>query len=90
MSTKLENIENPESCLNRAERDEPIFVLRAHDPDAPLVVRQWASLYAARKTGLGRMMTPQEHKKYNDALDCANNMENWLRLQAWNKQHSAP
>lgn len=39
--TKKENLENPDSCLNRAADDEPIFVLRAKDVLAPRLVACW-------------------------------------------------
>ena len=42
--TKTENIDNPNSCWNKAAGDEPVFVLRANDPIAPAVVRLWATL----------------------------------------------
>lgn len=41
---KNEELANPNSCLNRAEEDEPIFVLRANDPLAPSVIRSWTIL----------------------------------------------
>jgi hypothetical protein len=44
MSTKDENASNPKSCWSKAEGDEPVFVLRANDPIAPMAVRIWASL----------------------------------------------
>ena len=41
---KAQNLSDPESCLNKAGDEEPIFVLRAKDPIAPMVVHIWASL----------------------------------------------
>jgi hypothetical protein len=75
---KREEIANPDSCLNRAEDDEPIFVLRAHDKTAPSVIRAWANGYVFEKGGLGKM-NPRELEKYNAALDIANKAENWRR-----------
>jgi len=75
---KRDEITNPDSCLNRAADDEPIFVLRAHDKTAPHVVRAWANGYAFEKGGLGKM-NPRELAKYNEALDLANKAENWRR-----------
>jgi len=75
---KREEIANPDSCLNRAEDDEPIFVLRAHDKTVPSVIRAWANGYAFEKGGLGRM-NARELEKYNAALDIANKAENWRR-----------
>lgn len=31
------------SCLNKAHADEPLFVLRAHDPLFGAIVRLWAA-----------------------------------------------
>ena len=41
---KREELDNEESCLNKAKFDEPIFVLRAQDRLAPLIIRLWAEL----------------------------------------------
>lgn len=40
--TKREELSNPESCLNKAADDEPIFVLRAKDMLSPLAIEAWA------------------------------------------------
>jgi hypothetical protein len=39
--TKLEEINDPRSCLNRAADDELVFVLRASDPAATVAVAAW-------------------------------------------------
>jgi hypothetical protein len=78
MSTKRESIDNPNSFLNRAGENEPVFVLRANDKCAPHVIRAWANAYCFEKGGVGKMGT-REIGKYNDALDAANRMENWRR-----------
>jgi hypothetical protein len=41
--TKREEIDNPNSCLNKAADDEPVFVIRAKDSLAPVIVRRWAA-----------------------------------------------
>lgn len=38
---KSEELANPNSCLNRADDDELIFVLRGHDVAAPATIRAW-------------------------------------------------
>lgn len=38
---KSQEINDPLSCLNRAEDDEPVFVLRAKDPLATIAVSFW-------------------------------------------------
>lgn len=42
--SKVRNLLQPDSCWNRAELNEPVFVLRGKDALAPAVVRLWASL----------------------------------------------
>lgn len=68
---KIQEIENPESCLNRAEDDEPLFVIRAKDKVSASVVRswaEWASLSGAH-----------EPEKIQEARAIAEDMENWRR-----------
>lgn len=77
---KKDEIAIPTSCLNKAGAEEPVFVLRAHDKSAPSVVRAWANAYVFDKGGLGKMRL-REVDKYNEALDIANQMENWYRMQ---------
>ena len=38
---KTAEINQPNSCFNKAEADEPIFVLLGRDPDAPATVLDW-------------------------------------------------
>jgi|WetSurMetagenome_2_1015567.scaffolds.fasta_scaffold554443_3 hypothetical protein len=42
--TKKELIENPNSPLNKAADDEPLFVLRSQDVCGPLTVIDWMNL----------------------------------------------
>lgn len=58
-------------CLQNAADDEPIFVLRAKDKLAPLVVRTWVHLATAEGT---------PHGKVAEALECAAQMEAWGRV----------
>jgi hypothetical protein len=68
MATKAENIADPQSCLNRAEDSEPVFVLRAHDPLASDAVRRWAHARALTR-GFDAMV--------KSALDIADAMDEW-------------
>lgn len=77
---KRDEIANPDSCLNRAAADEPVFVLRANDPTAPAIVRAWVNAYAYRKKGL-KAMDSAEIGKHNEALQIAQAMENYKRSQ---------
>ena len=38
---KFDEITRQNSCLNKAEPDEPLFVLLGRDPAAPSVIRAW-------------------------------------------------
>lgn len=64
MSTKAEG----DSCYEKASSDEPIFVLRAQDQIAPIVVRVWAEIAEGLGTPLG---------KVNEARGLARRMEWW-------------
>lgn len=55
-------------CYQNAEPDEPMFVLLARDPMAPLLVRLWADL---REHNAGNP------SKVFEARDCAIEMEKW-------------
>ena len=58
-----------------ARPDEPMFVLLARDPSAPLLVRQWAEMRpTARPDKRG---DPREAAKIAEALALAEQMERW-------------
>ena len=61
-------------CYAAAGDDEPIFVLRANDPLAPLLVREWSNRYYDEKK-------PATQKKAAEARACARAMELW----AWER-----
>ena len=62
--------ENPAKfdCYSRAEDDEPMFVLLARDPFAPMLVRLWAEM---------RGLADPDSLKPQEANDCAEEMEQW-------------
>jgi hypothetical protein len=66
---KRDELSNPNSCLNKAMNDEPIFVLRANDPCAPDTIRAWADL----------AKDYHEDSKRKQARYDAVEMEKWLR-----------
>ena len=55
-------------CYEKAEPDEPVFVLLARDPRAALLVRLWAEL---------ALTDGQPSEKVDEAFNCATNMEAW-------------
>lgn len=72
MSTK----ENSK-CLQNVKDDEPIFVLRAQDRFAPMLVKQWAMRLLQE---IGKADTENDAariQKAREALKCADEMEMW-------------
>ena len=59
-------------CYDKAEPDEPMFILLARDPLAAKLVKEWARL-RAQQTGL----TP----KVIEAHKCAEDMNRWREAQ---------
>ena len=70
MGTKLNP--GPFDCYVEADDDEPIFVLRAKDPLAPLLVRAWAGMRRGTTYGNARELT-----KRGEAMECADACETW-------------
>lgn len=63
----------PESCLNRAGDDEPVFVLRAKDAAAPQTIRSWA----LRRVELG--LNNDSDEQITEALECADQMADYRK-----------
>lgn len=76
MAIKRDELANPNSCLNKAKDDEPIFVLRANDETGPEVVEAWANAYVRLKGGM-QNMTVVQRAKYREALELAKEMRTW-------------
>jgi hypothetical protein len=70
---KLDEIEQPTSCLNKAAEDEPLFVLRAKDPNAPATVEEWAR--RAEESGA------HEPWKIAEARALAEQMREWRKAR---------
>lgn len=87
MSLKRDEIANPNSCLNKAADDEPIFVLRANDPIAAAVVRTWAERYVADKIDYNTdgILTGAQLLKAQEARGLANQMDAWRLFKERNK-----
>jgi hypothetical protein len=56
-------------CFSKAEPDEPMFVLLARDPLAPLLVLFWAEL---------RAIVGEDPEMIAEARACADAMAEWL------------
>lgn len=80
---KKDELTNPNSCLNRAAPDEPIFTLRANDPVAPRIVREWAFQYQhyKRLEKGDDQLNDKELRKYREAMELAGEMERWQSKQ---------
>lgn len=79
MSRKIDELLNPNGCFNKAADDEPIFVLRANDPIAARVVRQWATQYLEdkRENSTDGTLTNVQVSKAQEARGLANQMDAW-------------
>jgi len=67
-------------CYERALPDEPMFVLLARDAQASVRVRDWAAVYKDKKQ-LRREWTNEAIKKYEEAIACAKQMDEWRDRQ---------
>jgi len=70
---KSKELNDPTSCLNRAEKDEPMFVLLARDKVAPETIRSWITHRLV--SGKNRM----DDEKIIEAYKCLHEMEKWRR-----------
>ena len=66
---KSDELSDPRSCLNKADDDEPLFVLRGSDPAAADTVRFWATLSSHAGYHL--------REKIESAFNAAEALENW-------------
>lgn len=66
---KRDEIEDTESCFNKARVDERLFVLLARDPAAPSTIRHWVGIRI--NLGKNKLTDPQ----IVEALECADRME---------------
>ena len=68
---------NNDACLNKVADDEPIFVLRAKDALAPVVVEWWAFNVQKAYCDNGREIPDDTRAKLDEALNCAAKMRQW-------------
>lgn len=69
---KRDELADPNSCLNKAADNEPIFVLRAQDISSPVLVDLWAFMAAVAGCS---------GSKCNEARQLARSMEDWPTLK---------
>lgn len=77
MALKKVEIENPDSCLNRAAPDEPIFVLRAQDCFASDVILKWCDMYRRAHAPAGAWRSEAHREKHNEAIEIVGQFERW-------------
>ena len=68
-----------DECLKKIADDEPLFVLRAQDVTAPVLVRFWATIVQAQYKKEGRTIPA----KVKEAEVLA------LQMEEWQKAHTA-
>lgn len=68
---KRDELKNESSCLNRADLDEPIFVLLGRDIAAPGAIRAWAA------TRVTASKNKPSDPQIVSALALACDMEEW-------------
>lgn len=68
MGTKKQELESETGCLAKAADDEPLFILRAQDRTAPILVRQWAKMLRERDP---------KNPKIKEAEALADSMVRW-------------
>lgn len=77
-------------CYAAADPDEPIFILRANDELAPIIVRMWTlmrnkapmdMLVDLVATGHREALQKSEmsYEKFAEAIKCASDMEEWKK-----------
>ena len=66
-SLKAQVLSDPNSCLNKADAEEFVFVLRATDAYAPMTIRHWCTM----------SVHTQSPDKIRQALAVADAMERW-------------
>lgn len=64
-------------CYENADPDEPMFVLLARDPIAPMLVDAWA----AQRFGSIDPSDQDQLRKVQEARECAASMREWLNAQ---------
>lgn len=67
MGVRLPDGELQDPCLSKIKPGEPFFVLRAQDVSAPTIVLEWAM----------RNREFISHAKYEEAIQCAFDMQKW-------------
>ncbi len=79
----MNTLENPSKhdCRKKLLPDEPIFILRGKDPNASKTIHYWVAGYLQRG---GRNL-----KKVCEALDLAQQMEEWRKEHIKKEKQSA-
>lgn len=74
---KKDELANPNSCLNRAADNEPVFVFRAQDVFAAATIREWAQLFRQAHAPGGNWDSDRSRAKFEQAMNDADSFEAW-------------
>lgn len=64
-------------CYANAEPDEPMFILLARDPSAPMLVELWAQI--RERFGGNTREIETDLRMADEAQECAETMREWHR-----------
>ena len=87
MATKQKELADAalgQGAIGKSRDDEPIFVIVARDRLSSESVRSWARRFLALRMGLGTFNETAQ-SKYNEALDCADRMDEWRETNVGGK-----
>ena len=79
---KIDELCDPDSCMNRAKDDEMTFVLLGRDAAAPLAIRTWVD----ERVRLGK--NNEDDTQILEALNCARIMELYRLVEAAMTDHA--
>lgn len=71
MTTKAQNISNTGSCWNRADFDEPVFILLGRDESAMIAIHAW--IKDRVRLGKNEVTDPQ----ITEAMNCIQEMSRY-------------
>lgn len=76
-------------CYSNALMDEPMFVLLARDPNAPLLIKEWA-MHRRHEIESG-LCPPGDAAMVREAYECAEAMRVWRQtnLGKWRNQEKS-
>lgn len=80
MALKAEELKA--GCFHNARDDEPIFVLRAKDIFAPVIVEEWANCVSEAVQGVATSEADASRRKVKYARALAHQMRAWQEMNS--------